>query len=102
MRYPNQKTVQIHKYLSTSYMTMSQEDNHVAMCSLSGSAYKLYVYLCENKDGYIKYLSYADFHEATGLSKPTYVTAKKELIKHGYLVEREDGDYDFYSKISYM
>lgn len=99
MRFPNQQTVTVHKYIESSYVTIGAEANHVAMRALSGGAYKLYVYLCENKDEYIKYLSYADFHEATGLSKTTYVAAKKELVDKGYLVQNENGDYDFYNKI---
>lgn len=100
MRYVNQKVVHTHKYLEPNYMIVGIEMNRNAMRQLTGGAYKLYMYLSENKDEYIKYLSFADVRQATGMSKKTYIKAKQELIKAGYLVEREDGDYEFYNKIA--
>lgn len=99
-RYVNQQAVYIHKELSHRkeyYFTLDRLKNNAAMRKLSGSAYKLYVYLCQNRDSTSVLLSNKKFYEETGVSPRSYVTAKQELVEHKYLVPREDGDYDFYN-----
>ena len=67
------------------------------MRALSGSGYKLYTYLCENKNNTSLLLSPIIFETATGLSKNSYLSAKKELAEKGYLIPKENGDFDFYN-----
>lgn len=100
VRYPNQQAVYIHKYIGhnkTDYFNMDVNKNNEAMRKLSGSAYKMYVYLCQNINGHSIFLSGKNFCKAAGLSRKSYVLAKKELIEKHYLLLREDGDFDFYN-----
>lgn len=61
------------------------EEIREASKELSHGALKLYLYLCENVDGYEFWLSPTDFQQAYGCSKSTYDRAKAELIKKGYM-----------------
>ena len=100
VRYPNQQAVYIHKHISHKkiyYFNMDVLRNNEAMRKLSGAAYKMYVYLCQNTNGHSIFLSGKDFCKATGLSDRSYIIAKRELIEKHYLLLREDGDFDFYN-----
>ena len=99
-RFINQKSVTIHKKLShtrNKYFTVNKEPNHTAMQNLSGTAYKMYIYLCENRDGFAFLLSNQRFSLATGVSTRMYQSAKQELLEKNYLQENADGDYEFYA-----
>lgn len=99
-RYVNQQAVYIHKLISHKkqyYFNMDISKCNEAMRKLSGSAYKMYVYLCQNRDGHNILLSGKDFCKATGLSDRSYILAKRELIEKHYLHLREDGDFNFYN-----
>ena len=98
--YPGQSTVTYHKQIGhkkSEYFTLDIRKNNTAMQKLSGTAYKMYVYLCEHLNGDTYLISAALFSEATGVSERSYQSAKNELIENKYLVPREDGDYDFYN-----
>lgn len=100
VRYVNQQAVYIHKTVSHKkeyYFTLDKSKNNKAMHDLSGSAYKMYVYLCQNRDSTQFLISATKFCKISGLSPRSYVLAKQELVKNNYLVLREDGDYDFYN-----
>ena len=100
VRYVNQQAVYVHQTVSHKkeyYFTIDKNKNNKAMHDLSGSAYKMYVYLCQNRDGASMLLSCKKFCKISGLSPRSYVLAKQELVKNNYLVIREDGDYDFYN-----
>lgn len=100
VRYINQQAVYIHKELSHRkeyYFTLDRLKNNAAMRKLSGSAYKMYVYLCQNRNDTSVLISSTKFCEDSGLSPRSYVLAKQELVEQRYLVLREDGDYDFYN-----
>lgn len=96
-RYYNQQAVTIHKKSRSQQLIIGVKENHEAMRALSGSGYKMYTYLCENKNDTNLLLSPIVFEIATGLSKNSYLSAKKELVEKGYLIPREDGDFDFYN-----
>lgn len=69
-----------------------------AMKTLSGSAFKLWVYLGKNQDNYTFALSRADAMSWCGFSRNTFTKAFEELEKEGYLVQDKDKKYhyDFY------
>lgn len=99
-RYFNQRAAIIHKKISHnkgSYFTLDIKHNSRAMRILTPTAYKLYIYLCQFQAETIHLMSSAKFTKATDVSEQSYREAKKELIKRRYLIEREDGDYDFYN-----
>lgn len=99
-KYPGQSTVTYHKEISHSkdkYFTMDIYKNNFAMKRLSGSAYKMYVYLSEHLDGDTFLISAALFSEVTGVSARSYQTTKQELLDNKYLVLRDDGNFDFYN-----
>ena len=96
-RYVNQQAVTIHKRSRSQVLAIGVKDNHEAMRALSGSGYKMYTYLCENKNNTSLLLSPIIFETATGLSKNSYLSAKKELAEKGYLIPKENGDFDFYN-----
>lgn len=54
---------------------------------LTASAFKLFLYLSKNKDGYNFYLSPKDFINDFKMSDKTYRNARLELIEKGYLVQ---------------
>ena len=99
-RYVNQKAVTVHKKLGHNkgdYFTLDVKHNNKAMRELRSIAYKMYVYLCEFQSESTQLISSSKFIKATGASDRSYQHAKQELIKRRYLIERPDGDYDFYN-----
>jgi DNA-binding MarR family transcriptional regulator len=99
-RYIGQSAVFIHKYIGHTrdqYFTMDKFRCNKAINVLNGNAFKLYVYLCQKSDNTQVLLSSKKFAEKLGFPKKSFIEAKKELIKRRYLIEREDGDYDFYN-----
>ena len=100
IRYPGQSAIFIHKYIAhdkKGYFTMDKLRCNKAMHILNGNAFKMYIYLSQNSDNTSILMSGSKFGEALGISKRSYILAKQELIKRRYLIEREDGDYDFYN-----
>lgn len=100
-RYINQQTVTIHKQPISQcpqFITMNIQSSRKAMRSLSGCAYKIYVFLCENKDNYQFPLSKKIISSELGISERSYTNAKKELIEKGYLVKNESNNLDFYDE----
>ena len=69
-----------------------------AMKELSGSAFKLWVYLGKNQDNYTFALSRVDAMNWCGFSRNTFTNAFAELEKEGYLVQDKNKKYhyDFY------
>lgn len=100
IKYPGQSSAYIHKYLSHyrgGYFTLDTARCNKAINVLNGNAFKVYVYLCQNSDNKTILLSNTKFADALGMSTRSFILAKQELIKRRYLIEREDGDYDFYN-----
>lgn len=100
-RFPNQRITRIHhvahdrKHL---YYNASIEATNKAMAELSGNAFKLYIYLNKNQDGFNVALSHKAIKEQCNMAKQTYLNAFDELIEHGYvkLLEGTKAIYDFY------
>lgn len=64
---------------------IGHEEIRKAACDLSNGGLKLYLYLCENVDGYDFWLSPKDVIGKYNMSKSTYDRAKAELKQKGYL-----------------
>lgn len=100
IRYTNQQAAHIHKEIGhqkEDYFTLDIRKSYAAMRNLSGVAYKMYIYLCQNKNNSTILLSGSKFSKISGASARSYVLAKQELVEKRYLMLREDGDYDFYN-----
>lgn len=98
--HPYQQMVYIHKTISHTkgkYLSMDVTKTFAAMRKLSSVGFMMYVYLCVNHDNDTMVLSCKEFRSKTGLSRRSYIFAKKDLIKNNYLILREDGDFDFYN-----
>lgn len=100
-RYPNQQMVYINKKISHNkkgYFTIDTLKTFEAMRILTGTAFKMYIYLSQFTNGATIYLSGNNFCKLSGITGPTYIAAKKDLIDNHYLILREDGDFDFYNE----
>lgn len=100
-RFPNQRITRIHHVAHDKkhlYYTASMEATNKAMAELSGNAFKLYIYLNKNQDGFSVALSHKAIKEQCNMAKQTYLNAFDELIEHGYvkLLEGTKAIYDFY------
>lgn len=85
--YPNQNQAVIHKRKWERYVMNGIEEQRAAACDLTHGGLKLYLYLCENIEGYTFWLSPKDIMEKYGMSKSTYDRAKSELIQKGYIIQ---------------
>lgn len=84
--YPNQKVIHIQKRTyEDNFLQVGNDEWQRAARELSGSAFKLYLYLAGNKDGYDLALSQKAVENMIGLSKNTYHQAVKELEAKSYL-----------------
>lgn len=99
--YANQKQLTIHRDVVRSEsgrpFIYAYNDNLLqAMDDLSASAFKVYVYLLMNKDGYKKEFSPAAIAENVKIHKDTARDAFKQMIRKGYLEQVKDYKYNFY------
>lgn len=94
--YPNQKVIHIQKqrYID-NFLQVGNDEWQRAARELTGSAFKLYLYLAGNRDGYDLALSQKAVEDATGLSKNTYHRAVEELEAKGYLSFAKGNAYTF-------
>lgn len=101
MSVPNQKKIKINKEICDSsnlYATINLDALHAAMKDLTKiGAFKLWLYLSKNQDGYEFDLSCVDCG-AWGIKKDTYHNAVNELISRGYLIEIGKNRYIFREK----
>ena len=67
------------------------------------ASFKLYIYLAKNQDSYIFNLSSSHFLQWANVGIKAYNTAFKELVKEGYLIQKEGTEdiYTFYDKSQY-
>lgn len=103
MFYANQKQIVIHreKVIKTSgkkFLCVYEESLKRAFKSLSNSAFKTYIYLLNNRDGYSLEYSPAAISAETGLSLETIRRNFKELEEKRFLIKSNDRNnlYDFY------
>ena len=99
---PNQKIIKINREKVVKgfsnqrlYLVAYQDNLLTAMKTLSHTAFKVYVYLLFQKDGYSICYSPEYIHKAANMCKDTARKAIKELIEKGYIDENEKG-YEFY------
>lgn len=101
MKYANQRNFTINREIPTkntheAYLTIYCRNLNAAMRDLSGVAFKLYCYLCSNKDGYSFDFSTQDFMNVSGAGSTSAREAVNTLISKGYLVETKHNCYRFY------
>lgn len=97
---PNQQFVDIHKdKLSPGHFTsINTETWQSAYKELSPSGFGLYMYFTSIQDGFKNWvLSKVIVQQALGFSDSTYKRAKRDLVSHGYLVDRGGNHLDFYT-----
>lgn len=87
--YPNQRVVTVFKETcKQDFLQINNDEWQAAAQTLKTySAFKLYLYLASNKDGYSIALSPVDVQERIGISKNTYLAAFNELVAAGYLTK---------------
>lgn len=81
------------------YTTINIEAIDHAAIHLKANAFKLWMYIAKNQNKYKFGLSQVAFCHWSGVSKPTYLTAVRDLIDQGYLVKsnQDSGNcYIFY------
>lgn len=84
--YPNQKVVTIHKEQCQEDFLQIKNINWQCACdNLTYSAFKIYLYMASNQNGYTFALSYEDVNIAVPMSRKAYDKAIKELKEYGYL-----------------
>lgn len=94
--YPNQKVITVNKNeCKSDFLQVNNESWHVACDTLSFSAFKLWLYMISNKDGYTFALSYEAINEAIPMSRNTYDNAIKDLRTAGYLTHVEGNQWNF-------
>lgn len=99
---PNQKVIKINREKVVKGLTggrlflVAYQDNiSSAMKVLSHTAFKIYIYLLFQKDGYSVCYSPEYLHKAANMCKDTARKGINELIEKGYIDKTERG-YDFY------
>ena len=103
MAVPFQKTININKervakQSSRLFLCCYQDNIETAMKSLTHTAFKVWVCLMFNRDGYTIDFSPAYVAQITGLCLDTARKAMKELIQKNYLIPTNDKEtiYNFY------
>lgn len=100
MSVPNQKIIvcdtwEGHIPDGVTFSKIIHNINEAAMTRLSGSGYKLYMYLYCNKKGFELELSPVTVKKKTGMGKSAYDGAVKELIDNGFLSLIHGNKYRF-------
>lgn len=94
--YQNQKVIHINKIPCKVDFLQIQNDLWMeAARELSGAAFKLYMYLASNSDGFDLALSRVDVTESVGIGYSAYDKAVAQLLEKGYLNLRQGNIYDF-------
>ena len=84
---PNQRLIRIQKsnYRKSKFFILGLEEVKYAMNALSGTAFKLYIYIMSNNDNFEFWISYSHVHKITGMSKSSYHRAFNELVEKKFL-----------------
>lgn len=93
MAAPNQRIIYIERVSEkarSDYFKIGHEQLTKAASDLGANAFKLYIYLCDNKDSFKLELSSKDFIAWSGTSESTYDRAFKELKAKEYLIQAQD------------
>ena len=96
--YPNQKIVVIGKEkVSKNFLQVNNDNWEAASRNLKDSAFRLYMYLSKNADGFKLALSQKAVEEAIGVKKTAYHSAIKELKEQGYITEGSGNTLYFFT-----
>lgn len=90
MAAPNQRIIYIQRISAEArrdFFKIGNQQLNYAAADLSGNAFKLYIYLADNKDNYKLELSSKHFITWSNTSDSTYDRAFKELKDKGYLIQ---------------
>ena len=93
MAVPNQRIIYIERIsadVRKDYFKIGHTQLTKVASDLGGNAFKLYIYLADNKDNYRLELSSKHFIEWSGTSDSTYDRAFKELKEKQYLIQAPD------------
>lgn len=101
MSAPNQKNIELQKedkHTANNYLAIrTQKAERLAAKTLTPTAFKIWLYVTANKNGYTFDLSSADVADSYGISRRSYTDAMKELERLGYLVPKVKGKERFYT-----
>lgn len=88
--YPNQKKVLVEEDKNNMHEDVYNNLRKTTICAasrlLNGAAFKIYLYMCMNKNGYEFALSSEDVTNVMGISGSSYKRGIKELIEKGWLI----------------
>lgn len=92
MSVPNQRKIIIERereslFCSKDFFKVTTKNLQLAMYNLKPSAFMLWIYFADNKNGYVIDVYVVDFINKTGLSRSSYNRAFEELIEKGYLIK---------------
>lgn len=93
MAVPNQRIIYIKRNsaeVRKEYFKIGHDQLNKAAHDLKPNAFKLYIYLADNKDNYKLELSSKHFLQWSGMSDSTYDKAFKELKDKEYLIQAPD------------
>jgi Zn/Cd-binding protein ZinT len=83
--YPNQKIITVCKETGEGFLQINIKNWQKASMQLTYSAFKIYLYMAGNKNGYKFALSYEDINTQIPMNRKTYEKAIAELKKYKYL-----------------
>lgn len=89
-RYPNQKQITVKKVPigeGDIYLRVRKDALRKAAQILPAGAFKLYIHLASNMDGYTFGLSQIEVERNFGIKKNQYYKAVDELVKAGFLYQ---------------
>ena len=95
--YPNQKILHINKPESNNFLQVDKDAWMNACNELTYNAFKVYLYLAGNQNGFDLALSKKALQEEIKMHDNTYTKVIKELTEKGYIVNKQGNIYDFYT-----
>lgn len=106
MSVTNQKHVTVRKQQSAEgkdklIAIRGQKQEQFAARTLSPSAFKVWLYITSNRDGWDFDLYAVDVEATYGVKPRSYTNAIKELEVAGYLVPKKDGQKRYYYFFDY-
>ena len=98
MSVPNQKVIRIQrKKYQKNFLQIGSDEWHEAVNNLRPSAFTIYLYLADNRDGFLLEMSAVTIEKLFGIKKSSYHNALKELEEKGYLQKEQGNTYSFSS-----
>ncbi len=91
--YPNQRIIKVKRYSEkarANYLKIANTSLELAMYNLKGNAFKFYIWLADNSDGYTFTLYPVKFWKKAKISYDCYLSAFDELVKKGYLLKHKE------------